>query len=119
MAGRSANPDVPKENMSASPSKRYSPGIESAAKLRLVFDAMRTARGVYLFDEVDALATRRGSENDVGEARRVLNSLLQFLDEDETASVVVSTRRCRTRARPPNRRAQSSRRDLPCSNSTM
>ncbi|MGN7161934.1 AAA family ATPase [Sphingomonas sp. SAFR-052] len=63
---------------------------ESAAKLRLVFDSMRTARGVYLFDEVDALATRRGSENDVGEARRVLNSLLQFLDEDETASVVVA-----------------------------
>src|SRR3546814_1341440 len=43
---------------------------ESAAKLRLIFDSMHHSRGVYFFDEVDALATARGNENDVGEARR-------------------------------------------------
>ena len=63
---------------------------ETAAKLRIVFDAMRSARGVYFFDEVDALATRRGVENDVGEARRMLNSFLQFLDEQATGSLVVA-----------------------------
>jgi SpoVK/Ycf46/Vps4 family AAA+-type ATPase len=64
---------------------------ETAQKLRLIFDAVRTTRGVYLFDEIDALAAARGNENDVGEARRILNSFLQFLDEDTGPSIVVAT----------------------------
>ncbi len=64
---------------------------ETAQKLRLVFDAIRTTRGVYLFDEIDALAAARSSENDVGEARRILNSFLQFLDEDTGPSMVIAT----------------------------
>lgn len=64
---------------------------ETAQKLKLVFDAVKTTRGVYLFDEIDALAAARGSENDVGEARRVLNSFLQFLDEDTGPSIIVAT----------------------------
>jgi len=61
---------------------------ETASKLRLVFEAMSERRAVYLFDEVDALATNRAAENDVGEARRILNSFLQFLDEDRSTSLV-------------------------------
>ncbi len=64
---------------------------ETAAKLRLVFDAMEQTRGVYLFDEVDALAGDRGVANDVGEIRRVLNSFLQFLELDASMSMVVAT----------------------------
>jgi ATPases of the AAA+ class len=64
---------------------------ETAQKLRMVFDAIRTTRGVYLFDEIDALAAARGTENDIGEARRVLNSFLQFLDEDTGPSIIVAT----------------------------
>lgn len=64
---------------------------ETAQKLSMIFDAVRTNRGVYLFDEIDALATARSSENDVGEARRILNSFLQFLDEDTGPSIVVAT----------------------------
>jgi AAA+ superfamily predicted ATPase len=64
---------------------------ETAQKLRLIFDTIRTTRGVYLFDEIDALAAARSSENDVGEARRILNSFLQFLDEDTGPSMVVAT----------------------------
>ena len=63
---------------------------ETAAKMRLIFDAMQTTTGVYFFDEVDALAARRGAENDIGEARRVLNSFLQFLEEDQSGSVVIA-----------------------------
>ncbi|MGC5796157.1 AAA family ATPase [Sphingomonas sp. NFX23] len=63
---------------------------ETAAKLRMVFDAASSTRGVYFFDEVDALATSRSSDNDIGEARRVLNSLLQFLEEDESSSVLIA-----------------------------
>ena len=64
---------------------------ESASKLRLVFNQIAQMRGVYLFDEFDALGGKRTSGNDVGEIRRVLNSFLQFLEEpNATDSVVVA-----------------------------
>lgn len=69
---------------------------ETAAKLRLVFDAMRATKGVYLFDEVDALAARRAAENDIGEARRMLNSFLMFLEEDDSGSVVIAATNLRS-----------------------
>jgi len=64
---------------------------EAAAKLRLIFDAMTEMRGVYLFDEIDALGARRDNDNDVGEARRILNSFLQFLEQDHSDAVIVAT----------------------------
>jgi AAA+ superfamily predicted ATPase len=57
----------------------------------LVFDAMHETRGVYLFDEVDALGGERARANDVGEIRRVLNSFLQFLEQDEPDSILIAT----------------------------
>ncbi|MFG3169762.1 AAA family ATPase [Streptomyces sp. NPDC048200] len=63
---------------------------ETAAKLRLVFDALSETRGLYFFDEVDALAGERSSSNDVGEVRRVLNSFLQFLEQDESESLIIA-----------------------------
>jgi SpoVK/Ycf46/Vps4 family AAA+-type ATPase len=63
---------------------------ETAAKLRMVFDAIRQNRGVYLFDEFDALGAHRNQSNDVGEIRRVLNSFLQLLEKDSSDSVVVA-----------------------------
>lgn len=63
---------------------------ETAAKLRLIFDGVEETRGIYLFDEVDALAGDRSSTNDVGEIRRVLNSFLQFLEQEGSSSLVVA-----------------------------
>ena len=63
---------------------------ETAAKLRLVFDAMEENRGVYLFDEFDAIGAQRSRDNDVGEMRRVLNSFLQFIEEDDSDSIIVA-----------------------------
>lgn len=63
---------------------------DTAAKLRLVFDAMSNTRGVYLFDEFDAIGAKRNSGNDVGEIRRVLNSFLQFLEQDDSTSLVIA-----------------------------
>lgn len=63
---------------------------ETAAKLRLIFDAMSSTRAVYFFDEVDALASSRTADNDVGEARRMLNSFLQFLEDDQSKSVIIA-----------------------------
>jgi SpoVK/Ycf46/Vps4 family AAA+-type ATPase len=63
---------------------------ETAAKLRLIFDAIRETRAVYLFDEFDALGGERAARNEVGEIRRVLNSFLQFLELDESQSLIVA-----------------------------
>lgn len=63
---------------------------ETASKLRLVFDAMLQTRGVYFFDEFDAIGARRAERNDVGEIRRVLNSFLQFLENDESESLIIA-----------------------------
>ena len=62
---------------------------ETASKLRIVFDAVAQRRGVYLFDEFDALGADR-SGNDVGEARRILNSFLVFLEQASPESIVIA-----------------------------
>lgn len=63
---------------------------ETAAKLRLIFDATRQTRGVYFFDEFDAIGSQRGATNDVGEIRRVLNSFLQMIEQDNSHSIVAA-----------------------------
>jgi SpoVK/Ycf46/Vps4 family AAA+-type ATPase len=63
---------------------------ETASKLRLVFEAMAETRGVYFFDEFDAIGARRSERNDVGEIRRVLNSFLQFLENDDSDSIIIA-----------------------------
>lgn len=68
---------------------------ETASKLRLVFDAVTERRAVYLFDEFDALGADR-SGNDVGEARRILNSFLVFLEESNSDSLVIAATNHRT-----------------------
>ena len=63
---------------------------ETAVKLHVVFDAMVNTRGVYLFDEFDAIGSTRAARNDVGEMRRILYSFLQFLERDDSESLVVA-----------------------------
>jgi SpoVK/Ycf46/Vps4 family AAA+-type ATPase len=66
---------------------------ESAQRLAKVFEYVRMMPGVYLFDEFDALGTERssiGSESDGGEARRVVNAMLQFIEGDQSSSVIVA-----------------------------
>lgn len=63
---------------------------ETAAKLHVLFDAMHQTRGVYLFDEFDAIGAHRGADNDVGEIRRILNSFLQFLERDDSDSFIIA-----------------------------
>ena len=63
---------------------------ETAAKLRLIFDAVRDTVAVYLFDEFDAIGSDRTTPNELGEIRRVLNSFLQFLEQDDSESLIVA-----------------------------
>ncbi|MCQ3806868.1 MAG: ATP-binding protein [Acidimicrobiaceae bacterium] len=62
---------------------------ETGSKLRVLFDAVASQRAVYLFDEFDALGGDRAG-NDVGEARRILNSFLLFIENVGPESVVVA-----------------------------
>jgi SpoVK/Ycf46/Vps4 family AAA+-type ATPase len=62
---------------------------ETAGKLRLLFDQVAQTRGVYLLDEFDAIGARRGDPNDVGEIRRVLNSVLAFMEEPNSTDSLV------------------------------
>lgn len=62
---------------------------ETAAKLRQIFDATHHARGVYFFDEFDAIGSQRGLANDVGEVRRILNSFLQMIEQDDSHSLII------------------------------
>lgn len=63
---------------------------ETAAKLRLIFESLTQIRGVYLFDEFDAIGSQRGLLNDVGEIRRILNSFLQMIEQDTSDSLILA-----------------------------
>jgi len=63
---------------------------ETIAKLRIIFDAIREFRGVYFFDEFDSIGVRRDEGTDVGEMRRVLNGFLQYIEEDQSSSLIVA-----------------------------
>jgi len=62
---------------------------ETAGKLRLLFDQIAQTRAVYLLDEFDAIGAQRGDPNDVGEIRRVLNSVLAFMEEPNSTDSLV------------------------------
>ncbi|MCY4076752.1 MAG: ATP-binding protein [Acidobacteria bacterium] len=63
---------------------------ETAAKLRQIFEATTRTRGVYFFDEFDAIGSQRGLPNDVGEIRRILNSFLQMIEQERSHSLVIA-----------------------------
>lgn len=63
---------------------------ETSAKLRQVFDSIASTTGVYFFDEFDAIGADRNLDNEVGEARRILNSFLQFIEQDTSESIIVA-----------------------------
>lgn len=63
---------------------------ETSVKLRQIFDNIESVRGVYLFDEFDAIGADRSLDNEVGEMRRILNSFLQFLEQDCSDSIIIA-----------------------------
>ena len=61
---------------------------ETSVKLRQIFESIEINIGVYFFDEFDAIGAERGRDNEVGEMRRVLNSFLQFIEQDSSESII-------------------------------
>ena len=64
---------------------------ESAANLRAVFEAARERPCVLLLDECDFIARSRTSGRDIGEASRIVNSLLQLMEEYDAPGLLVAT----------------------------
>lgn len=63
---------------------------QTATVLTSIFEEMQRVRGVFLFDEFDALGRARFSSSDVGEASRVVSTFLQLVDADESGSLIVA-----------------------------
>lgn len=63
---------------------------ETSIKLRQIFDSIESSLGVYFFDEFDAIGADRNFDNEVGEMRRILNSFLQFIEQDKSDSIIIA-----------------------------
>jgi len=64
---------------------------ESAVNLRTLFMAAKQRPCVLLLDECDFIARSRGKNNDIGEASRIVNSLLQLMEEYDAPGLLVAT----------------------------
>ncbi len=64
---------------------------ESASNLRSVFDYCAEHPSLLLLDECDFIATTRRNSRDIGEAQRIVNTLLQLLEDFSFPGLVVAT----------------------------
>jgi SpoVK/Ycf46/Vps4 family AAA+-type ATPase len=64
---------------------------ESASNLRAVFDAAREQPCVLLLDECDFIARSRVASKDIGEVARIVNTLLQLMEEYDAPGILVAT----------------------------
>jgi predicted AAA+ superfamily ATPase len=63
---------------------------ETASRLKLMFDFIRTQECVLFFDEFDAIGKERGDTHETGEIKRVVSSLLMQIDRLPSYVVVVA-----------------------------
>jgi SpoVK/Ycf46/Vps4 family AAA+-type ATPase len=64
---------------------------ESISNLRTVFESSVATPCVLLLDECDFIATARHNSKDIGEVSRIVNMLLQFLDDYDAPGLLVAT----------------------------
>ena len=64
---------------------------ESATNLRSVFIAAKEIPCVLLLDECDFIARSRVNARDIGEAARIVNALLQLMEEHDAPGLLVAT----------------------------
>jgi AAA+ superfamily predicted ATPase len=63
---------------------------ETNARLRKLFDYVRTTPSVLFFDEFDAIGKERGDNHETGEIKRVVSFLLMQLDQLPSYVIVVA-----------------------------
>jgi SpoVK/Ycf46/Vps4 family AAA+-type ATPase len=64
---------------------------ESASNLRAVFDEAKSRPCVLLLDECDFIARSRTTSKDIGEASRIVNSLLTLMEEYDAPGLLIAT----------------------------
>jgi SpoVK/Ycf46/Vps4 family AAA+-type ATPase len=64
---------------------------ESASNLRSIFDYCQHNPSVLLLDECDFIARSRENSKDIGEVHRIVNTLLQLLEDYDPPGLVVAT----------------------------
>src|ERR1039458_3271318 len=64
---------------------------ESAINLRSIFTAAKELPCVLLLDECDFIARSRTNTKDIGEASRIVNSLLQLMEDYDAPGLLVAT----------------------------
>jgi SpoVK/Ycf46/Vps4 family AAA+-type ATPase len=64
---------------------------ESASNLKSIFTAAKEYPCVLLLDECDFIARSRVNTKDIGEASRIVNSLLQLMEEYDAPGLLVAT----------------------------
>ncbi|MBI3652112.1 MAG: ATP-binding protein [Acidobacteria bacterium] len=64
---------------------------ESAANLRSIFISAKERSCVLLLDECDFIARSRINTNDIGEASRIVNTLLQLMEDYDAPGLLVAT----------------------------
>ena len=64
---------------------------ESASNLKKIFEAIASYPCVLLLDEFDFIAKARGDKQDVGEMHRVVNILLNVLEDFDGPGIVIAT----------------------------
>lgn len=63
---------------------------ETASNLKRIFDYVEQGEWIVLFDEFDAIARERGTANEHGEVKRLVNSLLQLIDLSGSSSLFIA-----------------------------
>lgn len=64
---------------------------ESASNLKLLFEAIKSYPCVLLLDEFDFIAKARDNKQDVGEMHRVVNILLNVLEDYDGPGIIIAT----------------------------
>ena len=64
---------------------------ESATNLRTIFIAAKELPCVLLLDECDFIARSRNNTRDIGEASRIVNTLLQLMEDYDAPGLLVAT----------------------------
>ena len=64
---------------------------ESASNLRYIFEYCQENPSVLLLDECDFIARSRENKKDIGEVHRIVNTLLQLLEDYDPPGLVVAT----------------------------
>lgn len=64
---------------------------ESASNIKAIFESIKDFPCVLLLDEFDFIGKTRSSKNEVGEMHRIVNILLQLMEDYEAPGILIAT----------------------------